>query len=346
MNILITGGAGFLGYHLAQFLKKKGHTLTLLDLHAFDKKEYPGNYNLVIGDVRDKRLVYSLAKRADVIIHAAAALPLEKAEEIRTTTVNGTRIVLQAALKNKVKRVIYISSTAVYGIPKVHPIYETDTLVGVGPYGESKIKAEQLCRQHIKKGLSVTIIRPKTFVGTGRLGVFEILFDWVHDGKKIPAIGSGNNKYQLLEVDDLVAAIYCAVTSRSKKMNTEFNIGAGEYGTVKSDLETLFKSAKSGSKIFPVPSLFVKTPLRILEALHLSPLYRWVYDTADKDSFVSIEKAKKILKWKPKYSNAQALIRSYCWYLKHYKNIKSKRAGFTHTVGWKQGALGIVKRFM
>ncbi|PJE62567.1 epimerase, partial [Candidatus Roizmanbacteria bacterium CG10_big_fil_rev_8_21_14_0_10_39_6] len=101
MNILITGGAGFLGYHLAQFLKRKGHTITLLDLHEFDKKEYPGNYNLVIGDVRDKQLVSALTKGTDMIIHAAAALPLEKPEEIRTTTVDGTRIVLQAALKNK-----------------------------------------------------------------------------------------------------------------------------------------------------------------------------------------------------------------------------------------------------
>ncbi|PJE62568.1 epimerase, partial [Candidatus Roizmanbacteria bacterium CG10_big_fil_rev_8_21_14_0_10_39_6] len=158
--------------------------------------------------------------------------------------------------------------------------------------------------------------------------------------------GSGNNRYQLLEVDDLVTAINCALNSRSKKVNSAFNIGAEVYGTVKSDLEALFGYAKSGSTIFPVPSVFVKTPLRILEALHLSPLYRWVYDTADKDSFVSIEKAKKILGWKPKYSNAQALIRSYNWYKKHYKNIKSKRAGFTHTVGWKQGALGIVKRLM
>ena len=346
MNILITGGAGFLGYHLAQFLKKKNHTLTLLDLHEFDKKEYPGSYNLVLGDVRNKRLVSVLAKKSDMIIHAAAALTLAKPEEIRSTTVQGTRVVLNAAHQNKVKRVVYISSTAVYGIPKVHPIYENDDLVGVGPYGESKIAAEHACQEYIKKGLNVTIIRPKTFVGTGRLGVFEILFDWIHDGKKIPVIGTGNNRYQLLEVDDLVQAIYCAVNSRSKKVNTAFNIGAEKFGTVGKDLEELFAYAKSGSHVFPVASLFVKTPLRILEALHVSPLYRWVYDTADKDSFVSIEKAKKILKWKPKYSNTQALIRSYGWYLKHYKSIKSKQAGVTHTVGWKQGALGIIKRFM
>lgn len=346
MNILITGGAGFLGYHLAQFLKKKKHTLTLLDLHEFDKKEYPGNYNLIIGDVRDTRLMTALAKKSDMIIHAAAALPLAKPAEIRSTTVQGTRVVLNAALRNKVKRVVYISSTAVYGIPKVHPIHENNKLVGVGPYGESKIAAEALCQHYIKKGLNVTIIRPKTFVGTGRLGVFEILFDWIHDGKKIPVIGTGNNKYQLLEVDDLVQAIYCALKMSSKKANTAFNIGAEKFNTVKHDLEVLFEYSNSGSRIFPVASSLVKTPLRILEALHLSPLYRWVYDTADKDSFVSIEKAKKILKWKPKYSNAQALIRSYGWYLKHYKSIKSKKAGVTHTVGWKQGALGLIKRFM
>jgi nucleoside-diphosphate-sugar epimerase len=345
-KILITGGAGFLGYHLARFFSKKGYDLTLSDIHPFDPEEYTGNYRLFLVDVRDKKGMKKLIEKVDIVIHAAAALPLAKKEEIETTTIAGTKNILDLSLSQKVKRVIYISSTAVYGVPRKHPVSEEDPLVGVGPYGAAKIEAEKLCWRYIKKGLNVTIIRPKTFVGTGRLGVFEILFDWIHDNKKIPVIGNGNNRYQLLDVDDLVSAIYLFILKNKKEYNDIFNVGAEKFQTVKKDLETMFRKVGSKSRVFPVPSFLVKPVLRVLEKLHLSPLYQWVYDTADKDSFVSIEKIKKTLGWQPRYSNVEALVKAYRWYLKHYDKIKAKPAGITHTAGWKQGALVLVKKIM
>lgn len=346
MKILITGGGGFLGLHLASYLHKRGYILTLVDIHQFDKKEYAQDYALAICDVRNKKKLDVLVKGQDIIIHAAAALPLWKKKDIYTTNINGTKNVLELAKKHKVKRVIFISSTAVYGVPKKHPIEEADPRIGVGPYGESKILGEDLCFRAMEEGLSVTILRPKTFVGTRRLGVFEILFDWIHDGKKIPVIGNGNNRYQLLDVDDLVEAIYLFTIKNSDKYNNTFNIGAEKYTTVKKDLRMMFKVVDSKSEIFPTPAFLVKKALWFFEKLKLSPLYQWVYDTADKDSFVSIEKIKKVLNWIPRYSNAQALIKSYRWYLKHYSEIKSKTSGITHTVGWKQGILKFFKYFM
>src|SRR3990167_5686775 len=246
MKILITGGAGFLGLHLAKFLNKKGWDITLLDIADFDKREYPSKCILIKGDIRNKRLIDKVSQEMDIVIHAAAALPLWRAKEIFEINIKGTRNLLQAAVKNKVKRFVFISSTAVYGVPKRHPIFEDDPLLGVGAYGESKIQAEKLCEDYRKRGLSVTIIRPKTFVGTHRLGVFEILFDWINDGKRIPVIGSGNNRYQLLDVDDLVEAIYRIITIKDpEKVNTVFNIGAEKFGTVKKDLEDLFDYASS-----------------------------------------------------------------------------------------------------
>lgn len=342
MKVLITGGAGFLGYHLTQYFRKKKYDLTLIDIH-------PSNHELEI-DVRDKKKIDEIMRGQDVVIHCAAALPLWKKEDIYSINIEGTRNVLDSALRHKIKRVIHISSTAVYGIPKKHPIHENDPLQGVGPYGESKIAAEELCLNAMKKGLNVTIMRPKTFLGTGRLGVFEILFDWVHDGKKIPIFGSGNNKYQLLDVDDLVQAIYLFIheprTTSPGRFNGVFNIGAEEYGTVRNFLTKFFQEVGSKSRVLPVPSTPLKIALRTFEFLHVSPLYKWVYETADKDSFVSIDKIKKVLGWKPKYSNAEALIKAYRWYLHHYSEIKSKSSGVTHTVGWKQGILGFVKKFL
>src|SRR4030095_13944138 len=112
-----------------------------------------------------------------------------------------------------VRRVVFISSTAVYGVPEKHPILEDDPLVGVGWYGESKIDAEGVALQGGRRGLETGIVRPKTFVGPERLGVFEILFDWIREGRRIPVLGGGSNRYQLLAVEDLVEATVRAATA-------------------------------------------------------------------------------------------------------------------------------------
>ncbi len=87
----------------------------------------------------------------DVVIHTAAALPLYAEKEKFSTDIDGTRILIDAAYKNKVKRFVHISSTAVYGIPNHHPLYEDDRLDGVGPYGKAKILAEEVCLEYRKK---------------------------------------------------------------------------------------------------------------------------------------------------------------------------------------------------
>jgi len=84
--------------------------------------------------------------------------------------------------------------------------------------------------------------------------------------------------------------------------------------------------------------------LRILDLFHLSPLYKWVYETAAKDSFVSIEKAERVLGFRPKYSNKQALLRNYEWYIKNFDSF-SGQSGVSHRVPWKQGLLRVVKFF-
>jgi nucleoside-diphosphate-sugar epimerase len=346
MKILVTGGAGFLGYHTVNNFYKKGVTeIDILDIADYIKEEYPESTNYYNVDVRDKENLEKVIEEGkyDIIIHEAAALPLWSKKDIYTTMIDGTRNVLDFAKKHGVKRVIYISSTAVYGVPKYHPIYENSPRVGVGAYGEAKIKAEDICFEY-RKELIVPIIRPKTFIGTARLGVFQILYDWVESGTRIPVIGNGKNRYQLLEVEDLVDAIYLAIISEPEKANDTFNVGAEKFGTVREDVGALCDYAKSGSKVFPVPSIFVKPFLMLFEAVNLSPLYKWVYGTADKESFVDITKIKEKLGWQPKYSNSEALIRSYQWYLDNKDSIHGE--GVTHRVGWNQGILKLFKKIL
>ena len=234
-----------------------------------------------------------------------------------------------------------ISSTAVYGIPDHHPLFENDKLVGVGPYGEAKVEAEQVCERYRAKGLCVPILRPKSFVGPERLGVMAIYFDWIRRGKNIPIIGNGKNKYQLLDVEDLCSAIHLCLTKPEKKVNDTFNIGAKEYTTMKEDFGAVLEFRGAKKRVIPIPAGPVIFILRVLEKLHLSPLYRWVYETAPCDSFVSIEKAERILGFAPKYSNKDALIRNYKWYMANYESFKNT-TGVSHRVPWKEGILRLV----
>lgn len=344
MKFLITGGSGFLGINLTRYLLTKNHPVVEYDLASFDYPEMSDPWvSFVKGDIRDKAKLLEAMRGVDIVVHTAAALPLYTPEDIRTTDIDGTRNVIEAAYETKVQRVIHISSTAVYGIPDHHPLIETDKLFGVGPYGEAKIAAEQMCLDYRTKGMCIPIIRPKSFVGPERLGVFAMLYDWAYTGHNFPVLGNGNNPYQYLDVEDLCAAIYLCATLPCEKTNDTFNIGAKVFGTMKADFQAVLDYAGHGKKIipFPIASLAVMV-LRVLEAFKLSPLYKWVYETAFKESFVSIEKAERVLGYQPRYSNIDALIRNYKWYVENLPNFEHA-TGVSHRVPWNQGILKLVK---
>jgi nucleoside-diphosphate-sugar epimerase len=342
----ITGGAGFLGINLTRYLLEKGHTVVSYDFA--DTYDYPEKdderVTAIKGDIRRLEAVTEAMKGSDIVVHSAAALPLYSEKEIRSTDIDGTRNVLLAAKANGINRVIQISSTAVYGIPDHHPLVETDKLSGVGPYGEAKIEAEAICIKFREEGMVVPILRPKSFIGPERLGVFALFYDWAQDGRGFPLMGNGKNRYQLLDVYDLCEAVYLCATLEPELVNDIFNIGAKEYTTMKEDYQAVLDYAGFGKKIKCFPAKPMIWALRILEFFHLSPLYKWVYETASKDSFVSIEKAEKVLGFKPVYSNKDALIRNYKWYLDNLDKIK-ETSGISHRVPWKQGILRLAKIF-
>ncbi len=345
-TVLVTGGSGFLGINLIRHLRSRGVArIRVLDIADFDYPEKSEPWlEFTKGDVRDPAAVDRCVAGCDAVVNTAAALPLYSPEDIRTTEVDGVRNVLAACRAHGVGRMVQISSTAVYGVPKKHPIHEDDELIGVGPYGHAKIEAEQICRDARKQGLCVPVIRPKSFIGPERLGVFALFYDWAYTGHGFPMIGSGNNRYQLMDVEDLCGAIWSAMTLEPEKVNTEFNIGAKAFTTMKEDYQAVLDRAGHGKKIRGMPVAPLIFILRILEKLHLSPLYPWVYETASTDSFVSIERAEKLLGFAPKFSNKDALVRNYDWYVANLDSFKGK-TGVSHRVPWKQGLLACAKWF-
>ena len=344
MKIYITGISGFLSINLVRYLLEKGYTdIAGIDLVDFDYPEKE-QIQFLQGDIRNPEQVRESMEGADIVIHTAAALPLYSEEDIFSTDIEGTRIVLEQAKAYGVKRFIQISSTAVYGIPDHHPLVENDPVHGVGPYGEAKVQAEAICESYRQEGICVPILRPKSFVGPERLGVFAIFYEWASEGRGFPMIGNGKNRYQLMDVEDLCAAIYACMTLDEKKVNDTFNIGAEIFTTMGEDYQAVLDEAGFGKRIVNFPAKPVILVLRILDKLKLSPLYAWIYETASEDSFVSIDKAKKTLGFKPKFSNKEAMLRNYHWYLEN-KSRLTGGDGVSHRLPWKQRALKLVKIF-
>ena len=345
----ITGGAGFLGINLIRHLLERDcHAVSYDIIDSFDYPEKDDKrLTLFAGpknDIRDLDNLTAAMPGSDVVVHCAAALPLYSPGDIRSIDIDGTVNVMKAAMANGIRRVIHISSTAVYGVPDHHPLLETDTLIGVGAYGQAKIEAERVCGCFRDKGLTVPVLRPKSFIGPERLGAFALLYDWASDGRGFPMIGKGDNRYQLLDVADLCEAIYLCATLPDAVVNDTFNIGAQEFATMREDWQSVLDLAGFGKKIVPFPKKPVIWALRVLEALKLSPLYKWIYETAAQDSYVSIEKATRVLGWRPRYSNRDALSRNYKWYIENRDKFKNS-TGVSHRSPWKQGALGIAKLF-
>jgi nucleoside-diphosphate-sugar epimerase len=341
MRCLVTGGAGFMGINLIRYLLPREPMVRSLDIAPFAYPERD-RVEVVTGDIRDPAVVERAMSGVDIVFHCAAALPRSAPEDIRSSIVDGTRNLLAAARRHGVSRVIYISSTAVYGIPDHHPLREGDRLEGVGPYGAAKIEAEACCEAFRREGLCVPILRPKSFVGPERLGIFALLYDWAADGRNFPLIGGGTNRYQLLDVEDLCQACVLCATAPAEVANDTFNVGAKTFGTMREDFQAVLDRAGHGKRIVAIPRWPAIIALRLLEALHLSPLYRWVYETAGTDSFVSCERIETRLGFAARYSNRDALLRNFEWYLAHRDEVRAT-SGTTHRVQWRQGLLGLLK---
>lgn len=328
MNWLVTGGAGFLGVHLLRELVARGEQARSLDLVP----GAPVGVEELTGDVGDTTALRRALADVDVVVHAAAALP--SGGDLEATNVAATELLAREARRAGVRRAILISSGVVYGLGR-SPLRESDEARPIEAYGRSKVRAE---RAWLADAPSPLVLRPSAFLGPERLGVFGILFRWIREGRRIYVLGDGGNRYQLLDVADLVSAIVLAGAAETGGL---LNVGGQVSGTVRDDLHSVIAHAGSSSRVVGVPARPARAALTVLDALRLSPLSAWHIASADRDFVLDCTRARDTLGWVPARSGADALGAAYEWYV---REGASRPAGTTHRAAWQERGLAVLRR--
>ena len=341
---LVTGGAGFLGQHLVRDLVSRDVRVRSLDVLLHDYSELDADVEIVHQDICDPEGISTAVQDCDVVIHNAALVLVSNAgERFWTVNVEGTRNVLEAALRHDVRKVVFISTWNVFGRSEIVPLDEETPKSPIEAYGASKAAAEQLCVDYMKRGLDVTILRPAIILGTGRLGMMEFVFDRVRRGRRLFIFGSGQNKLQFVSASDVASACFLAATQSCR--NEDFNLGAQVFGTLRSDLEALVHHAGTDCRIVSLPQRPGQVFVKLQQALRVGPLTEFHYYMMTHDVWQSTSKIQKLLGWSSIHSNGDVLRSTYDWYVDN-SMWQQPAGGSPHLRGVKGGFVKAMLKFL
>jgi len=343
MKALVTGGSGYFGSLLVRKLLEHGYQCRVLDLN--DTYDRPPEVDFFQADIRDEKSVWEACAGVNVVHHNVAQVPLAKDHHLfHSVNIGGMENLLKACLSQKIGKLVYTSSSAVFGVPSILPVTEDTPPVPAEAYGEAKFSAEKLCLAYVKKGLDVSIVRPRTILGHGRLGIFQILFEWVAEGRRIPVLGKGDNVYQFVHADDLAEV---CLRAGERDGPAIYNCGAEQYGAMRRILQALCDHAGTGAKIRSLPMGLAAFGMKVTSRLGLSPLgdYHWLM--YGRSMYFDTAKVKNELRYSTRYSNEEMICESYDWYMRKRKAVLLAGQGASpHRSAVKQGILNIVKRLL
>lgn len=339
MRTLVTGGSGYLGETVVRKLCERGDTVRVLDL--VDNEDRPGDVEMIRGDICDPVAVQRAVQGMQIVHHDVAQVPLAKdKEKFWSVNVEGTRILLDAALRAGVEKVLLVSSSAIYGVPPRNPV---DASVAPHPreaYGRAKLEGERVAEEYVKKGLDVSIVRPRTVLGHGRLGIFQILFEWVRRGRPIYTLGDGHNRYQFVHADDLASV--CLRADRLPGSHV-FLAGTDRFGTMRQLLDGLVAHAGTRSPIRALPFGPTQLAMAVTSKLGLSPLGDYHTLMYGREMFFDVTETKQLLGWEPRYSNAEMIAESYDWYVAHREEVLARKDASHHRSPVKLGVLKLLE---
>ncbi len=338
-SYLVTGGSGYFGALVVARLHAAGHDVRVLDLNDADDR--PDGVEFVRGDVRDLSVVRDAVDGIEIVLNNVAQVPLAKDHDLlRTVNVDGTVNLLTASAEAGVSKVVHTSSSAVFGIPKVNPVLPDTVPAPMEAYGHAKLAAEWACLAAAQNGLDVSIVRPRTILGHGRLGIFGILFEWIADGKDPIVLGDGSNRYQFVHSDDL--ADVC-VLAAAKDGPGVFNVGTDRFGTMRDTLDALCAHAGTGASVRSLPAGPASLGMRATAALGITPFAPYHWMMYSKSMWFDIEHLREQLDWSPDWSTDDMFAESYDWFVEN-RAITDDDGASHHRRSSKQGVLKLAKQ--
>ena len=341
-RVLVTGGSGYFGSTLRRHLRERGAEVRNFDLVPCD--DLGANESFMRGDIRDADAVRHACAAIEIVHHNVAQVPLARDRRLfESVNVTGTERLLAAAHAAGVRKVVYTSSSAVFGVPERNPVTEDMTPRPGEAYGRAKHEGERRCRAWVERGLDVTIVRPRTILGHGRLGIFQILFEWIREGANVPVLGKGDNRYQFVHADDLADA---CIRAGERAGASLYHAGTDRFGTMAEALEALCRHAGTGSRVRHVPMAPAVWGMKLTSALGLSPLGAYHALMYGRSMYFGLERITHELGWKPRWSNDEMLAESYDWYLAHRDQVLRTTGASRHRSPVGQGVLRLVRSLL
>jgi len=337
-KFLITGGSGFLGSQLAQKLIDFGREVRVLDIN---KPELNGKFEYIGGDIRDYSVCLAASEDVDVVMHNVAQVPLAKNPELfRTVNIEGASNILRSAQVAGVKKFVMTSSSAVFGLPTKLPANNYFDLNPIEDYGKAKLAAENLMLANESLTYNKIIVRPRTILGPGRLGLFSILFDWISNNVDIFVFDQGQSQYQFIHSEDLVHGLINASNTNGSRI---YNLGSLSFNSLRDDLQSLIDYANSESKIRSIPSSLVRGPLLATSKLGLVPFASYQILLYSQEMYFDSVEDWSNLHYQPIFSNSESLISSYEWFIKNQQDLRTNPRGSQHQRITKGVSLSLYK---
>ena len=337
---LVTGGSGYFGCLLVEQLRQRGYEVSVFDL--VDVPDRAADVRFVQGDIRDAAAIARACEGVDVVHHNVAQVPLAKDRELFfAVNVGGAENLLAAAAKHGVGKIVLTSSSAVFGVPPRNPVDATVEPRPQEAYGKAKLDAELAAKRWVsERGLDVSIVRPRTILGHGRLGIFQILFEWVRRGKPVWVLGDGSNRYQFVHADDLADA---CIRAGEVAGPATFNVGAERFGTMREALSALVRHAGTGSRVRSLPTRPAILGMELTSLLGLSPLGAYHSLMYAKEMWFDVGAAREQLGWRSTRSNEEMFCESYDWYVAHRDEVLARTGASHHRSPVKQGVLRLLE---
>jgi nucleoside-diphosphate-sugar epimerase len=336
---LVTGGSGFLGSLVVKRLVERGEEVVVLDIG--DDESRPPGVAFVQGDILDRDVVARAMLGVEVVHHNVALVPIAKAGRRRFWDVNvtGSQIVAEEAVRAGAGAFVHQSSSAIFGAVEEMPVTNATVPHPVEAYGAAKLESERVVVGALGDAMPLYIVRPRTILGPGRLGIFGILFRWIDESRNVYVIGDGNKPFQFVHAEDLVGAYFHMLDLKRPGI---YNVGTDRFNTLRQALDNLIAYVGSKSQVKGLPRNLTKNVLRVLDWTGLSPLGPYHYNVYGKAFYFDTEPLRE-LGWTARYSNDEMLRETYEFYRQHRDDSSGNQSLHRKPLGEK--VLAVVRRF-